>query len=291
MKLDEPVFPVARLSRQMRDGASGSSFPIPGASSAYCTVARNASSNSSMSAIQDRLKATLNFVPAHCLGLAALESCEPLDRETDPSLSDLFRVFGGCGKLCGDQRSIFGIELERFFEDLFYRSTHTGSVRHVLETRTRCEILLRSGERHGRFAVGTPLAGNHCACLVEAVGIEPCLQRYAHPRRTLGFLAYRYQRHATRPLTHVPCSALESPCLPCALGTIRSLTIASHRLHLAQARVPPTGARRASTSLGTASGTPWASSPRSPRSRKRGVGRDLQTQHRQRHLLTRRRGT
>jgi hypothetical protein len=31
---------------------------------------------------------------------------------------------------------------------------------------------------------------------VEAVGIEPCRQRYANPTRPLGFPAYRYQRHA-----------------------------------------------------------------------------------------------
>ena len=66
--------------------------------------------------------------------------------------------------------------------------------------------------------------GNHCACLVEAVGIEPYCQRYANPTRTLGFPAYRFERHPVRPLTLVPCSTLESPCLPCALVTIWSLT-------------------------------------------------------------------
>jgi len=50
----------------------------------------------------------LYFVPAHCLGLSALEFFESLDSETDPSLSDLFRVFDRFGKLCGDQRPIFG---------------------------------------------------------------------------------------------------------------------------------------------------------------------------------------
>jgi len=53
-----------------------------------------------------------------------------------------------------------------------------------------------------------------------AVGIEPYCQRYANPTRTLGFLAYRCQRHETRPLTDVPSRTLESPCLPCALVTI-----------------------------------------------------------------------
>ena len=61
----------------------------------------------------------MNFVPAHRLGLSALEFFESLDSETDPSLSDLFRVFDRFGKRCGDQCPIFGIELERFFEDLF----------------------------------------------------------------------------------------------------------------------------------------------------------------------------
>jgi hypothetical protein len=40
--------------------------------------------------------------------------------------------------------------------------------------------------------------------LVEAVGIEPDSLRYANPTRTLGFPAYRCQRHATHALTHVP---------------------------------------------------------------------------------------
>lgn len=47
--------------------------------------------------------------------------------------------------------------------------------------------------------------------IVEAVGIEPCCRRYANPTRTLGFLAYRGERHATRPLTPVACNTLESP--------------------------------------------------------------------------------
>jgi len=45
---------------------------------------------------------------------------------------------------------------------------------------------------------------------VEAVGIEPCCQRYANPTRTLGFPAYRYVKRATRALTLVPCNTLES---------------------------------------------------------------------------------
>ena len=45
---------------------------------------------------------------------------------------------------------------------------------------------------------------------VEAVGIEPCCQRYANPTRTLGFPAYRCVKHATRALTLVPCNTLES---------------------------------------------------------------------------------
>ena len=40
--------------------------------------------------------------------------------------------------------------------------------------------------------------------LVEAVGIEPCCQRYANSTRTLGFPAYRDQTYGTRALTHVP---------------------------------------------------------------------------------------
>jgi hypothetical protein len=58
---------------------------------------------------------------------------------------------------------------------------------------------------------------------VEAVGIEPCCQRYANPTRTLGFPAYRCERHASRPLTPVPRSTLQSPGLACALVTIWSL--------------------------------------------------------------------
>jgi hypothetical protein len=65
--------------------------------------------------------------------------------------------------------------------------------------------------------------------LVEAVGIEPYAPRYANPTRTLGFPAYRCQRHAPRRLTHVLCSTLESPCLPCALVTMWSLTIRAAR--------------------------------------------------------------
>ena len=61
--------------------------------------------------------------------------------------------------------------------------------------------------------------------VVEAVGIEPEAQRYANPTRTLGFPAYRCQPQATLPLTYVPCSTLESSCLPCALVIIWSLTI------------------------------------------------------------------
>ena len=39
--------------------------------------------------------------------------------------------------------------------------------------------------------------GNHCARLVEAVGIEPYAQRYANPKRTLGYSAYRCHPQAT----------------------------------------------------------------------------------------------
>ena len=67
--------------------------------------------------------------------------------------------------------------------------------------------------------------------MVEAVGIEPCCQRYANPMRTFGFPAYRYQRHAVRPLTYVPCSTLESPRLPWALVTIWSLRLVSLEDH------------------------------------------------------------
>jgi len=63
--------------------------------------------------------------------------------------------------------------------------------------------------------------------VVEAVGIEPYCQRYANPTRTLGFSAYRYVKHATRALTRVPCSTLESPRLPWALVIIWSLTTAA----------------------------------------------------------------
>jgi hypothetical protein len=59
---------------------------------------------------------------------------------------------------------------------------------------------------------------------VEAVGIDPYCQRYANPTRTLGFPAYRFQRHATRSLTPGPCGTLECSCLPWALVTIWSLT-------------------------------------------------------------------
>ena len=67
--------------------------------------------------------------------------------------------------------------------------------------------------------------GNHEHLAVEAVGIEPYCRRYANSTRTLGFPAYRYQRHAVRPLTYVPCSALESPRLPWALVIIWSLRL------------------------------------------------------------------
>jgi hypothetical protein len=67
--------------------------------------------------------------------------------------------------------------------------------------------------------------GNHCACLVEAVGIEPDCQRYANPTRTLGFPAYRYEKHATHALTLVHRGTLESTCLPCALVIIWSLSV------------------------------------------------------------------
>ena len=42
-------------------------------------------------------------------------------------------------------------------------------------------------------------------------GNRTLAQRYANPTRTLGFPAYRYVKHATRPLTRVPCNTLESP--------------------------------------------------------------------------------
>ena len=61
--------------------------------------------------------------------------------------------------------------------------------------------------------------------VVEAVGIEPLARRYANPTRTLDFPAYRCQPRATRTLTHVPRSTLESPCLPCALVTMWSLRV------------------------------------------------------------------
>ncbi len=63
--------------------------------------------------------------------------------------------------------------------------------------------------------------------IVEAVGIEPYVPRYANPKRTLGFPAYRCHPRATRTLTHVPCSTLESSYLPCALVTMWSLTISA----------------------------------------------------------------
>lgn len=95
----------------------------------------------------------MNFVPAYRLGLSALEFFESLDGETDPSLSDLFRVFDRFGKLCGDQCPIFGIELERFFENLFDGPTHCRSVRQVLEDCIRCEIPLPSAEYRPRAPV------------------------------------------------------------------------------------------------------------------------------------------
>jgi hypothetical protein len=63
------------------------------------------------------------------------------------------------------------------------------------------------------------------AVIVEAVGIEPCCQRYANPTRTLGFPAYRCERNASPPLTPAPGSTLESACLPCALGMIWSFSV------------------------------------------------------------------
>ena len=56
------------------------------------------------------------------------------------------------------------------------------------------------------------------------MGIEPYARRYANPKRKLGFSAYRCHPQATRPLTGVPCSTLESSCLPWALVTMWSPT-------------------------------------------------------------------
>ena len=67
--------------------------------------------------------------------------------------------------------------------------------------------------------------------MVEAVGIEPGAQRYVNPTQTLCFPAYRCETHGTRSLTHVPCSTLESSCLPCALVTIWSLRLVSLEDH------------------------------------------------------------
>jgi hypothetical protein len=58
----------------------------------------------------------------------------------------------------------------------------------------------------GHYVVMRSMAefANHAQSLrlfVEAVGIEPYCRRYANPMRTLGFPAYRLQRHAVRPLT------------------------------------------------------------------------------------------
>lgn len=57
------------------------------------------------------------------------------------------------------------------------------------------------------------------------MGIEPHSRRYANSKRTLGFLAYRCQRQATRLTSHVPCSTLECPRLPHALVTMRSSAV------------------------------------------------------------------
>ena len=79
---------------------------------------------------------------------------------------------------------------------------------------------------------------------MEAVGIEPYCQRYAHPTRTLGFPADRYRTHGTRSLTHVPCSTLQSPCSPWALVTMWSSVISAEApvtpipFECAAARVP-----------------------------------------------------
>ena len=48
---------------------------------------------------------------------------------------------------------------------------------------------------------------------------------------TLGFPVDRHQTHGTRPLARVPCSSLESSCLPWALVTIWSLTLVSFEDH------------------------------------------------------------
>jgi integrase len=56
-------------------------------------------------------------------------------------------------------------------------------------------------------------------------GNRPYCQRYAKPARTLGFPAYRYRKPATRPLTPVSRSTLESSRLPCALVIIWSFRV------------------------------------------------------------------
>ena len=68
---------------------------------------------------------------------------------------------------------------------------------------------------------------------MEAVGIEPYARRYANPKRTLGFSAYRCHPQATRPLTGVPCSTLESSCLPWALVTsVKRRPLSSSKLRV-----------------------------------------------------------
>jgi hypothetical protein len=48
-------------------------------------------------------------VRAHSHRFAALQLLEALDGNTDPRPTDLFRVFGGLGKLRGNQRSVFRV--------------------------------------------------------------------------------------------------------------------------------------------------------------------------------------
>ena len=99
---------------------------------------------------------------------------------------------------------------------------------------------------------------------VEAVGIEPYCQGYVNPTRTLGFPAYRQQRHAVRPLSLVPYSTLESPDLPWALVTIWSLRISASANVKAEAIGP--GVRREFRLSGSVG-------PESASAKGRGVGK------------------
>jgi hypothetical protein len=92
---------------------------------------------------------------------------------------------------------------------------------------TKCELGPGVGDAVTRRRVCFSTAPGNGAVIAIRSGkweSNPKAQRYANPKRTLAFPAYRYPTHTTRPLTLVHRNTLESPCLPCALVTMWSRT-------------------------------------------------------------------